>query len=603
MRHLIATAAAVTTLLILASALGHRPVAIAHPGETGVHLALDCNVVGGPAGVVDDSCTVPVGTYPVIDVSVASNGPSFQLKKFTLNVTVDQTQFEPWPVTTGGTYSPGSPVAIGGWICSPSPQADTNPSPTVATTFISCEKMSGYPTIPSDGTHIPIAEMRWDNAVTTPAATFSISSAIIYDSTGAEVGSCGGLGSLPVNCYGATYTVTDPGTAGVNVLLDCDAISPGVQDVCPLPVGTTTLDVGIYVRNNGAPAFGVGYLLLTVSADQTMLVPVPDPDPNIDGNPDLAPMSGTWACSPPGTQPDADPSPAAARSRIMCLVSDAGPAVATNGTPFLLATVRYNVVGPPTMNTPLRFGITEVGDNFGVYQASCTADPYAPAPCRPARVYLTDDWDGDGRTDLTDNCVYVANPDQANNDAIYDVTPPLAANDATRPNSDTMGDVCDNDDDNDGLSDVAEGSGSPCASATASTDPLKDDSDGDRYLDGIECTNGADPANSGSKPNLMDCGAANDPDGDGVLTFREVCFYNTNPSASDTDGDGCPDGKEVGSVNPDHAVNAIDLSQVAQHFAPNSTAPAYHANFDLTKDDGRIDSLDLGRVAQQYGPC
>ena len=39
-----------------------------------------------------------------------------------------------------------------------------------------------------------------------------------------------------------------------------------------------------------------------------------------------------------------------------------------------------------------------------------------PVPCRPARVYITGsvpDSDGDGKKDISDNCVATPNPGQA----------------------------------------------------------------------------------------------------------------------------------------------------------------------------------------------
>ncbi|MDG2334901.1 MAG: trypsin-like peptidase domain-containing protein [Myxococcota bacterium] len=77
------------------------------------------------------------------------------------------------------------------------------------------------------------------------------------------------------------------------------------------------------------------------------------------------------------------------------------------------------------------------------------------------------DWDGDTIPNTNDNCPMVANTDQANFDG------------------DTEGDVCDPDDDNDGLPDSAEtNTGVYIDSNDTGTDPLNSDSDGDGILDG-----------------------------------------------------------------------------------------------------------------------
>jgi hypothetical protein len=77
------------------------------------------------------------------------------------------------------------------------------------------------------------------------------------------------------------------------------------------------------------------------------------------------------------------------------------------------------------------------------------------------------DHDADTISATIDNCPLVANPDQLDTDA------------------DGIGNVCDADDDNDGLSDVDE--------AIWSTDPLLPDTDHDGTSDGVEVASGRNP--------------------------------------------------------------------------------------------------------------
>jgi len=107
-------------------------------------------------------------------------------------------------------------------------------------------------------------------------------------------------------------------------------------------------------------------------------------------------------------------------------------------------------------------------------------------------TWTAPDSDGDTVIDSLDNCPDDPNQDQANNDG------------------DAQGDVCDNDDDNDGLTDTEEGA--------IGTDPLDADSDDDGMTDYDE------------------------------VFFNTVAGYqfgeDPDPSVPDTDGDGVNDGSD-----------------------------------------------------------
>ena len=130
------------------------------------------------------------------------------------------------------------------------------------------------------------------------------------------------------------------------------------------------------------------------------------------------------------------------------------------------------------------------------------------------------DTDSDGITDALDNCPNIANNDQLNND------------------NDAQGDVCDEDDDNDGLSDAFE--------LTISTNPFLADSDGDTVSDYDEVNY------------------------DGLITYDPE--NDMNPLSQNTDNDAYLDGAdpipltiniEGGDVapygSPDGSIDAGDL--------------------------------------------
>jgi hypothetical protein len=148
--------------------------------------------------------------------------------------------------------------------------------------------------------------------------------------------------------------------------------------------------------------------------------------------------------------------------------------------------------------------------------------------------YPEKDGDGDGVIDKNDNCPSMANSDQTDTDG------------------DKIGNVCDSDDDNDGLTDTEE--------QEIGTNPLDSDTDDDGILDGqdncpkVSNQNQADKDKDGvgdacdSVDNSV-APAPADTDHDGVPDSRDNCKTTANASQADNDKDGSGDACDADDDN------------------------------------------------------
>ena len=193
---------------------------------------------------------------------------------------------------------------------------------------------------------------------------------------------------------------------------------------------------------------------------------------------------------------------------------------------------------------------------------------------------LDPDSDIDGIPDASDNCPDFFNPGQQDND------------------SDGLGDVCDPDDDNDGLTDLTE--------ISLGSDPFVADTDNDGLSDGDEVNIHS------TSPVLADT------DGDTLSDGDEVNVYTTNPTLVDTDSDGFDDNVEIdagsdpnsntsipgtasGDINGDGVVNTADvvlatrivlgtLTTTTNQLLRGDTAPVVGG---VSAPDGVINTGDL----------
>jgi hypothetical protein len=463
-----------------------------------------------------------------------------------------------------------------------------------------------YVPVSATGRRLTRHYMTWDSdndSVAHPQENFGVSFnlppglADLSGVLGADL-LCSGLTAGTANitvqtgALSATFPVTV--TSATSLALDMDitngaGVCEPIDSSANAGVGPAALRVGVCLVNP-LGTLPVAAFRYNVTYDDTKIVApeVADAFPALDDNPDANAGTTTftspsysndlglgWSCDSGGAFPKGDDNALAGVGNGNAFSggcnSSTGPYTMVAGP---LGVITFDAIA--TGSVTFAFGGSSAHADDLSEIGSCNQLGDRPMPCV-------------GGTVTIGGCPGLPNSDPE----VRPNGPNIDGDDGTWPDHDGVGDLCDTDDDNDGLLDLDELIGASCGGTP--TLPVDFDSDGDHLHDGWECANGSNPMSASSKvlgPN------ATDTDGDHVPDVWENRGYNASGGNSDSDGDGCGDMVEVGSVNGNRALEDADRLAVARR-ALNVLAVDVEQDYvlDISKN-GVVDDGDRLFVAR-----
>ncbi len=233
--------------------------------------------------------------------------------------------------------------------------------------------------------------------------------------------------------------------------------------------------------------------------------------------------------------PDPGPTLGAHQDGVLLRLEIQGQAAANGWSSLQISPIATDIPGVTVGTALTSTAGTGVGDG-------ADADPFIDAVTNAGIVVsnsgsCAESGDTDGVPDQYDNCPNLNNSDQANFDG------------------DSLGDACDNDDDNDGLADASEPASPACTAPTPGHSGQFDpDCDGDLVSDGSLDSDSLGP----------------------IVAGPDNCILVPNPTQVNTDGDAFGDACDVDADN-DGVPDATDNCPV--NFNPSQS------NFDLVYGD------------------
>lgn len=169
--------------------------------------------------------------------------------------------------------------------------------------------------------------------------------------------------------------------------VDCDVLTPGIQDACVFPAGTTDVDVDIVLTNGTATDVMLGSHDFFATTNESVLDPKPGSADPFNSNPDVneeAVGAQGWNCALVSS-PDTDPNPLIATSALVCFGGGLDFPTLGAGQALPLARIRYTA-SEGAANITL--GNVLVADSFHSELFSCAPVSLFEGTCSPAYVQI-----------------------------------------------------------------------------------------------------------------------------------------------------------------------------------------------------------------------
>lgn len=168
--------------------------------------------------------------------------------------------------------------------------------------------------------------------------------------------------------------------------VDCDVLTPGIQDACVFPSGTTDVDVDIVLTNGTDADVTLGSHDFFATTNESVLDPKPGSADPLNSNPDVneQAVAEGWNCGMVSS-PDNNADPLIATSAHVCFGAGLDFPTLSAGQALPLARVRYTASEGAAIIT---LSNVQVSDETQSELFSCAPVQFFEGTCSPAYVQI-----------------------------------------------------------------------------------------------------------------------------------------------------------------------------------------------------------------------